>query len=101
MLGLVSMVLGLGVLAWLLGGGPGYLLRGANPPRHPAGSASSVIALAGGGVAGVVQTAWSASHLLPLWLLVGAGGGACALALSRIQGRNARSYIRLQVVPYR
>src|ERR1035438_5749488 len=101
MLGLVSMVLALSVLAWLLGGGPGYLLRGAKPPRHPAVSASSVIALAGGGVAGAVETACSASRLLPLWLLVGAGGGACALALSRIHGRHARSYVRLQVVPYR
>lgn len=51
MLGLVSMMLALGVIFWLLAGGPGHVLRGAGPPSRPALSASSVIALARRGLA--------------------------------------------------
>ena len=101
MLVLASAVVAFGILAWLLGGGPGHVLRGAGPSSHFAISVSAALGLMEGGVAGAAQSAAAALALLPPQLLLGVVGGVCGLALARLRARHVRSYIRLRVVPYR
>ena len=101
MLGLAGTVLAFGLVAWLLGGGPGRVLRGSVPGDHRSFSISSLLGLAVRAGTGAAATASALPALMPARLLAGVIGGAGMLALARLTARHGRDYVRLRVVPYR
>ncbi len=101
MLGLLSVLLGLSLIAWLLGGGPGRALRGdtAGSPIH-----LSIGALARA-IARVLSSSLRWAPIGDVWLhgalpvLVGA---ACAvIAGARWMARHRRRYVRVRIEVYR
>lgn len=103
MLGVLSVLLGLSLIAWLLGGGPGRVLRGdaASAGVHlSAGALARVIDL--GLHAGLrltaINAAWSHGLLLAP---VAVAAGCFALAGTRWVARRRRSYVRLSIEVYR
>jgi len=101
MLGLASTLLGFGLIAWLLGGGPGRILSGGAAKGRLDVSARSVLELWGRGLTGAAASVSAGVHLLPAQLLAGAAGGACIPLLGRLHDRHGRHYTRLRVIPYR
>ncbi|TMK99523.1 MAG: hypothetical protein E6G34_03010 [Actinobacteria bacterium] len=101
LLGLLAAVLAGASLVWLLGGGPGRVLRGqggARGGRPPGPTVASSLARAPGAI-------WSGLPIdgVPLARLLLAAAAAAALLLvaSRWRARARRRYVRLRVEPYR
>jgi Replication-relaxation len=100
LLGLLAIVLGLALLAWFLGGGPGALLRG----RTGEHVTLSVPALAGGlercgrWLLGCATLLDSACFRLIAALALAAG---TSLGLARQRARSRRRYVRLRIEAYR
>jgi hypothetical protein len=100
LLGLLAIVIGLALLAWLSSGGPGELLRG-----HTADH----IALSVPAVAGELGRCgrWLLAHAAPLdsatFRLLGglAVAAATSLAVLRARARSRRRYVRLRIDAYR
>ncbi len=100
LLGLLALVAGLALVAWLLDGGPGRLLRGRS-----AGGAGRILTDLPGIVAQAMRSAWSWSpdgglHPLATALLASATVLAC-LTLARLLARRGRRYVRLRLEPHR
>jgi Replication-relaxation len=96
LLGVLAAVEGFALLAWLLHGGLGRLVRRSTSP--------------GGGhlvspLAGTARALWSrapAGALAPVMLVTAVGAAlAVCLAFARRQARRRRRYVRLRVAPYR
>ena len=101
MLGLAAAVVGVGALAWLLGGGPGRALRDGGSTDGLHLTASSVGDLLGG----IVGALWSWSPAfgtaaLPLSLGVFTAAAVCLTSVRGLM-RQRRDYIRLTVEAYR
>jgi hypothetical protein len=104
MLGLLSVLLGLSLTSWLLGGGPGRVLRGKAAAseahlRLNLGGLARAIEL---GLATIVRWAPIGSSVSQAGLLlVPAGVCASAIAIARWASRRRRRYVRLQIEVYR
>jgi hypothetical protein len=100
LLGLLALLVGFAAAGWLLGGGPGELLRGAaaHPPRLGAGGPLRMLSHAPG-------EAWDWSPLLGVPLLRASIAlvlaSAVALLATRSLARRRRSYVRMRVESYR
>jgi hypothetical protein len=100
-LGLLSVLLGLSLIAWFLGGGPGDLLRGdtaAGALHLTIGALARALELDLGAVSRWAP-AGSASIARSLPALVGVLGAA--IASTRAVARQRRRYVRLQIDVYR
>jgi hypothetical protein len=100
MLGLLAALVGILLLRWLIGGGPGRVLRGSDTKAfHP--SVGPLAQLLGRSLGEV----WSWSPALGLSPVRGLAvlliAAAVPLALLRWRARRARRYMRLEVAPYR
>jgi hypothetical protein len=100
-LALLSIVIGLGFLAWMLGGGPGRVLRaGGHVERQSIRPDTFVHALARlpeWGVSVIPDRLWQLALqiLLVVVLLV------LSFTLARVRARRRRVYVRVQVEAYR
>jgi hypothetical protein len=97
LLGVLAAFEGLALLAWLLHGGLGRLVRGT----ATAGGVHLVVS----SVAGTTSALWSwapPGALAPMRLLAAVGAAlAVGVAFARRQARRRRRYVRLRVEPYR
>jgi len=97
LLGVLAAFEGLALLAWLLHGGLGRLVRGT----ATAGGVHQVVA----SLAGTTSALWSwapAGALAPTRLLAAVAWAlAACVAFARRQARRRRRYVRLRVEPYR
>jgi Replication-relaxation len=100
-LGMLSVLLGLSLIAWLLSGGPGRVLRGQTASSGVHLSAGALVRIIESGLyAGLrwttIGAAWSHGLLL-------APVAACCFALAgaRWVARRRRSYVRLRIEVYR
>jgi Replication-relaxation len=101
LLGVLSAVVGVAIVAWLLGGGPGRALRG-EPARHgggPGGTSLSGLALkAADGVAKSLPGPLIDLVLLALTVSLIAAG---VVLVVRWRARSRRVYVRLRIEAYR
>jgi hypothetical protein len=100
LIGLLALVAGFALVAWLLQGGPGRLLRG-----KPAAGAGQTLTQLPAIVAEAARSAWSWSPtggLLPL-ATVSLASVAVLLCLGsmRLLARHRRRYVRLRIEPHR
>jgi hypothetical protein len=100
LLGLLALVASFTLVAWLLGGGPGRLLRG-----KPADNAGRILSRLPGLAATAARSAWSwspAGGLRPLAMVLLASGALPVCLLSvRLLARRRRRYVRLRIEPHR
>ncbi|HEX5224827.1 MAG TPA: replication-relaxation family protein [Solirubrobacteraceae bacterium] len=101
LLGLLAAGWGASLLAWMLSGGPGRLLRGAHGGARAPHDAGAILGLA-------VQAPSLGVALLPRGVRVALGalavavaGCAAVLAALRVRARRRRRCERLRIVPYR
>lgn len=102
LLGVIAVPLGLLLIAWLLRGGPGMVLRGSSTAGGLQHAPAALWRLCGEVLAR--SSSWAfASRFAPAVLpLVAFGGASLALlATARWRSRRRRTYVRLQVEPYR
>jgi len=101
LLGMLAGIVGIALVAWLLGGGLGQALRGS----AKAGSPHSPLFAIAGLLARQATRAWSwapAFELSPTGLpALLCCAAAAALGMSRLHCRRRRRYVRLQIDPYR
>ncbi len=101
LLGLLALVAGVAVLAWLIGGGPGDLLRGK---RTGFSSQDLAAAVAGvfEGLARLIVT-WAPGRVpAPAMLALALSAGMLGLIVStRVRARARRRYVRMRVDAYR
>jgi hypothetical protein len=99
-IGLLALVAGLVLVAWLLEGGPGRLLRG-----RPAAGAGQILAHLTKIAAEAARSAWSwspAGGLRPLAIaLLASVAVLLCLASMRMLARRRRCYVRLRIEPHR
>jgi hypothetical protein len=100
LLGLFAAFAGVAAIAWLVRGGPGEALRG-----HPVAGVFDVLPAVAGAIDHVTDAvrSWRSGRGVALVsaLLTLVGGLASGLAITRVRARRRRSYVRLQVEPYR
>jgi hypothetical protein len=98
--GLLALVAAFALVTWLLGGGPGRLLRGKSPD-----GAGRILARLPSIVADAARSAWAWSPLAGLRLLEAALLASVALLLcltsARMLARRRRRYVRLRIEPHR
>ncbi|MCW3067580.1 MAG: hypothetical protein JWL67_205 [Solirubrobacterales bacterium] len=100
MLGLLAALMGVAIVAWLVGGGPGRVLRGG-ATRPLDSSLSSAARVAGrllGGIWGWSPAPGAAPGRLLIVMVCALAG---SLGLARWRARSQRRYIRLEIDPYR
>ncbi|MFI4991215.1 MAG: replication-relaxation family protein [Solirubrobacterales bacterium] len=100
LLGLLALLVGCAATGWLLGGGPGRLLRGAYDDVAPI-DATSLLRVVGQ----LPPAVWgweplAGVRLVRLLVVLGAVQAA-VLLISRISARSGRSYVRMRVEPHR
>jgi hypothetical protein len=99
LLGLLALLVGFAAVGWLLGGGPGRLLRAAPARRAPSGAANPQRLLHG------PQAVWDWTPLAGVRGLVLLTSIALiqtlALLAIRWAARSRRSYVRMRLDPYR
>ncbi len=101
LLGLFAVFAGVVAITWLLRGGPGQVLRG----RPEAGVFDVTIGALAGALTHLARGAWAWSparavaFMRPLLVLLGIT--ASTVVAMRVSARQHRSYVRLQVEPYR
>ena len=100
-LGLSAVPLGVLLLAWFLGGGPGRALRGsrAGSGLHEAGR--GLWGICGEGLSSASELASAAGTLVSALLLGLVGVSLASLAVARCRARRRRVYVRLVVEAYR
>ena len=100
LLGLFALLSAFALVGWLLGGGPGRLLRG-----EPTGAATRSLARLLGIAAGAAPGVWHWSPvggLQPLAIiLAGSVAWLVCLTAMRLRARRRRRYVRLRVEPHR
>jgi Replication-relaxation len=100
LLGLLALVASFALVGWLLGGGPGKLLRGER-----SGGARHIFARPASIVAEVALSGWRwspAGGARPLAIFLACSAASLAgLALVRLIARRQRDYCRLRVEPHR
>jgi hypothetical protein len=96
LLGLLALLLGLALVAWCLGGGPGRALRG----RSSAVTAGHLL----GDCSRVISAAWTAAIGAALPLAIAAAlvfALSISILLVRMVARKRRRHVRMLVEPYR
>jgi hypothetical protein len=101
MLGLLATLVALAVIAWLLSGGPGRVLRG----RAPSDDLNAILPALTRSIGRESLSPWPRAALaslarMPLPVTL-AFGLAAAVPIMRWSSRRRRSYVRLQVEAYR
>jgi single-stranded DNA-binding protein len=101
LLGVIAVLLGLQAIAWLLGGGPGRVLRGSTSATalgEPLASLGALAAAAGRSVSAWASAVGPSPAKAVAALLL---GSLCLVASVRWRSRQRRNYVRLLVEPYR
>jgi hypothetical protein len=100
LIGLLALVVGFALVAWLLDGGPGRVLRG-----RPVGGAGRTLAHLPSIVANGARNAWSwapAGGVRPLvTVLLASLAVLVCLTSGRLLARRRRRYVRLRIEPHR
>jgi hypothetical protein len=101
LLGLLAVIAGVAALSWLLGGGPGELLRGGRTRAASHGLATALV-LACERLARTVGM-WAPAHMsVPARLTAALIAGVPALiTCARVSARSRRRYVRMRVDAYR
>ncbi len=100
MVGLLATLAAIGLLARLLNGDPGRILRGT-PKGGPSPSPPELLEMLREGVRSFAHALPGAPSVLPGRIALSGLGVMSGLGLLRLRARRSRTYVRLRVLPYR